>query len=404
MRFTKRIWVRTASFIVLLAFTAFFFVPIVWLLLAPTKTDHQLLVDNPFAIGSFHNLATAWRLMFGFENHTLLSWLENSAIYSFGGVALAIVCAIPAGYGLALTEFIGRKTLLGITLVVMIMPSAALVLPLFLEINAVHLVGSPFSVILPFSFFPFGVYLCYIFYASTIPKDLLAAARVDGCSEWDVFRRIALPLRAPGRRARRLLRLCRRLDQLLSSLRDALQQLVLPTHGRVAGPAGSHAGVQPRDRQFCDTPPGAGHRDHRDYRPGACRLPLRPTLTGVRPARRGHEGVSHPSCLRVMIAGSRSLCAGDDHCDRCALDLWACAEGLSRRFDVPGSRPGLCRHRRCRSDSGDPHIRLNSELACRWIWDKCQPVGGRPRDLEDLAVLQFLWIAEVGVPPSSEHA
>lgn len=197
MRFTKRIWVRTASFIVLLAFTAFFFVPIVWLLLAPTKTDHQLLVDNPFAIGSFHNLATAWRLMFGFENHTLLSWLENSAIYSFGGVALAIVCAIPAGYGLALTEFIGRKTLLGITLVVMIMPSAALVLPLFLEINAVHLVGSPFSVILPFSFFPFGVYLCYIFYASTIPKDLLAAARVDGCSEWDVFRRIALPLARP---------------------------------------------------------------------------------------------------------------------------------------------------------------------------------------------------------------
>jgi multiple sugar transport system permease protein len=197
VRFTKRIWVRTASFIVLLAFTAFFFVPIVWLLLAPTKTDHQLLVDNPFAIGSFHNLATAWRLMFGFENHTLLSWLENSAIYSFGGVALAIVCAIPAGYGLALTEFIGRKTLLGITLVVMIMPSAALVLPLFLEINAVHLVGSPFSVILPFSFFPFGVYLCYIFYASTIPKDLLAAARVDGCSEWDVFRRIALPLARP---------------------------------------------------------------------------------------------------------------------------------------------------------------------------------------------------------------
>jgi len=45
-------------------------------------------------------LATAWRLMFGFENHTLLSWLENSAIYSSVG-RLAIVCAIPAGYGLA---------------------------------------------------------------------------------------------------------------------------------------------------------------------------------------------------------------------------------------------------------------------------------------------------------------
>jgi multiple sugar transport system permease protein len=47
------------------------------------------------------------------------------------------------------------------------------------------------------SFFPFGVYLTYIFYSSTIPGDLLAAARVDGCSEWDVFRRLALPLARP---------------------------------------------------------------------------------------------------------------------------------------------------------------------------------------------------------------
>jgi multiple sugar transport system permease protein len=52
-------------------------------------------------------------------------------------------------------------------------------------------------VILPFSFFPFGVYLCYIFFSSTIPKDLLAAARVDGCNEWGVFRHVALPLARP---------------------------------------------------------------------------------------------------------------------------------------------------------------------------------------------------------------
>jgi multiple sugar transport system permease protein len=79
----------------------------------------------------------------------------------------------------------------------MIMPATALVLPLFLEANAAHAVGTAWSVILPFSFFPFGVYLAYIFYSSSVPKDLLAAARIDGCNEWNVFRRVALPLARP---------------------------------------------------------------------------------------------------------------------------------------------------------------------------------------------------------------
>jgi multiple sugar transport system permease protein len=189
---------RLAGLLVLLVFTAFFFVPIVWLLLAPTKTDHQLVfLSNPFAFGSFHNLAHAWHAVFNFQNDALLTWVKNSAIYSVGGVVLAIVAAVPAGYGLALTKFIGRRTLLGVTLVVMIMPATALVLPLFLEINLVKLTDTPWSVILPFSFFPFGVYLTYIFFSSTIPGDLLAAARIDGCNEWDVFRRIALPLARP---------------------------------------------------------------------------------------------------------------------------------------------------------------------------------------------------------------
>ncbi len=197
MRRFSRIWSRTFAYIVLLGFTAFFVVPVIWLLLSPTKTDHQLVVGNPFAIGTFNNLAHAIHVMFTFEDYALLTWLKNSAIYSFGGIVIALICSIPAGYGLAHTQFMGRRTLLGVTLFVMIMPATALVLPLFLEANAVHAVGTPLSVILPFSFFPFGVYLAYIFYSSSVPKDLLAAARIDGCNEWDVFRRIALPLARP---------------------------------------------------------------------------------------------------------------------------------------------------------------------------------------------------------------
>ncbi len=124
-------------------------------------------------------------------------WLRNSAVYAAGSLLLTLLTSVPAGYALALTRFRGRKVLLAITLVTMLMPSATLVLPVFLELNAFHLIGTAWSVILPFSFYPFGVYLVYIYFATSLPRDLLAAARIDGCSEWQLFIRIALPLAKP---------------------------------------------------------------------------------------------------------------------------------------------------------------------------------------------------------------
>jgi multiple sugar transport system permease protein len=70
-------------------------------------------------------------------------------------------------------------------------------LPVFLELNVVHLIGNPLSVILPMSFFPFGVYLTYIYFSTSIPRELLEAARIDGANEFAIFRRIGLPLAAP---------------------------------------------------------------------------------------------------------------------------------------------------------------------------------------------------------------
>lgn len=188
---------RVVWLIVIAGFFVFFALPIVWLLLAPTKTDAQLVSGSPLSVGSLHDLRLAWDHVSAFEGGIVFTWLRNSAVYSFGALAITLATAIPAGYGLALTEFIGRKTLLTITLIVMLMPSAALVLPLFLEMNAVHELGSVWSVILPFSLFPFGVYLVYIYFASSVPKDMLAAARLDGCSEFRVFWHVALPLAKP---------------------------------------------------------------------------------------------------------------------------------------------------------------------------------------------------------------
>jgi multiple sugar transport system permease protein len=183
--------------LVLTAFLLFFAVPVLWLVLAATKTDDQLVHGNPLSFGSWSALRHNWNALTAYQDDAIFLWLRNSAVYSSLALVITLAVTIPAGYALAMTEFRGRRTLLVATLVVMLMPNATLVVPLFLEINAVHLVGSTWSVVLPYSFYPFGVYLTYIYFSTAVPKELLAAARIDGCSEFGAFRRIALPLAAP---------------------------------------------------------------------------------------------------------------------------------------------------------------------------------------------------------------
>lgn len=183
--------------LVLLVFALFFGVPLLWLLLAPTKTAAQFHTLPPLAPGNPAYIAVAWDHLLSFNKGEILLWIRNSLFYSCSALLISVVLCLLAGYGLATREFAGRKATLLITLIAMIVPSSALVLPLFLEINALQLYGTAWSVILPMSFYPFGVYLAYIYFSTTLPPNLLAAGRVDGCSEIQLFTRIALPLATP---------------------------------------------------------------------------------------------------------------------------------------------------------------------------------------------------------------
>jgi multiple sugar transport system permease protein len=183
---------------VLLAFAAFFVVPLAWLVLAPTKTDYDLLTRSPLAIGGLHNVWVAWQQLDGFSGHIFRRWMGNSLLYSLSATAITLATGIPTGYGLAFGRFRGRRLILKATLLAMLMPATALVLPIFLELNAAGLVGTAYSIILPFAFFPFGVYIAYIYYATAVPPALLDAARIDGCGEWAAFRHVGIPLAKPA--------------------------------------------------------------------------------------------------------------------------------------------------------------------------------------------------------------
>ena len=89
-RSRRRVGALLAWFIVMLAFTAFFVVPVIWVIIAPTKTDHQLVYENPLAFGAFHTFLKTWEEIYAFQGRELMTWLGNSAKYSVGGVFLAL--------------------------------------------------------------------------------------------------------------------------------------------------------------------------------------------------------------------------------------------------------------------------------------------------------------------------
>jgi len=189
---------RLAILIAVTAVAAFFAVPMIWLVLQSSQPGGLGLVQ-PWTFGSFNQIVLNWDVIFSqfWAGGDTQRWLLNSVFYSGSGAAIAVACCVPAGYALATHDFRGRKVLLTITMLVMLIPTNALVLPLFLEANSVHLLSSPLAVILPYGLFPFGVYLAYLYFNTARFEALFQTARMDGCDEWHVFRRIAVPLAMP---------------------------------------------------------------------------------------------------------------------------------------------------------------------------------------------------------------
>lgn len=145
---------------------------------------------------AWSNVQYSWSQVNGFgpEGGLFTRWMINSLIVAGGGAILAVVAALPAGYAMARLRFRARRAMLLITLVTMVMPNTVLVIPLFLEVNAVGAVGRLWPVALIMGFFPFGVYLSYIHYLTTMPKELVEAGRIDGLNEVSIFWWVGLPI------------------------------------------------------------------------------------------------------------------------------------------------------------------------------------------------------------------
>lgn len=178
----------------LIFFAVISIIPMAWLLLASSKTDPELSSRNPLAFGSFKGYINAWNNLTFFDNGVIGRWVINSIIYNAAIVVFATITASLAGFVISASRIRFKKTFLISTLIMMLLPPVALVIPLFVLMDKVNLIDNPLSVILISSLYPFGAFLSYIYYSTTIPPELYESARLDGCSDWQLYTRIAFPL------------------------------------------------------------------------------------------------------------------------------------------------------------------------------------------------------------------
>jgi multiple sugar transport system permease protein len=172
-------------------------IPMLWLLLAPSKEDAEITTRHPLAFGSFGNYLKAWDNLQFFDNGVMFTWVINSLWYTASIVVIATVTASMAGFVLSASNIRFKRSFLISTLITMLVPPMALVVPIFVLMDAISLMDKPISVILVSSLYPFGVFLSYIYYSTTIPKELYESARLDGCNDFRLFTKIALPLSWP---------------------------------------------------------------------------------------------------------------------------------------------------------------------------------------------------------------
>jgi multiple sugar transport system permease protein len=172
-------------------------IPMIWLLLAPSKEDADITNRHPLAFGSFGNYIKAWNNLQFFDNGVMFTWVINSLWYTASIVVIATVTASMAGFVLSASNIRFKRSFLISTLITMLVPPMALVVPIFVLMDAISLMDKPISVILVSSLYPFGVFLSYIYYSTTIPKELYESARLDGCNDFRLFTKIALPLSWP---------------------------------------------------------------------------------------------------------------------------------------------------------------------------------------------------------------
>jgi multiple sugar transport system permease protein len=189
----------TARLTILISVAVLVFVclfPFLWMALSSVKTLRELYTVPPVWFPEAPTLANYMKVLFA---SNIPRYFLNSTVISLGSTAIALCLAIFASYGFARFRFRGKAGFQAFILVGQLLPTAAIIVPLFITLRAFGLVNTYLGLILIYTIItlPLSVWMLTSYFRA-IPVELEEAAIIDGASRLGILFRITLPLSLPG--------------------------------------------------------------------------------------------------------------------------------------------------------------------------------------------------------------
>jgi multiple sugar transport system permease protein len=188
--------------LVLVVLSAVFLFPLLWLVSTALKAIEETMRQPPTLIPSviqWHNFRDAF--VYGADKLGYIPFLvygRNTLILCILGVSGVVVSNAVVAYAFARLRWPGRDILFAATLATMMVPFPVLMVPMYSFWRSLGWIGTFKPLWVPAWFgSAFNIFLLRQFFR-TIPFELSEAARIDGCSEWGIFREIVLPLAKPA--------------------------------------------------------------------------------------------------------------------------------------------------------------------------------------------------------------
>lgn len=189
-------WTKVGQGIGALIILVWCLLPVAWIVSLSFKSADEMTAGSPQFLpksGSLSNYSSV------LQNSMFQHALINSFGISLISTVLSVTLATLAAYAIARLEFTGKKVVLGIALAIAMFPVVALVGPLFDQWRYLHLFNTWPGLIIPYLSFtlPLAIWVLSAFFRE-IPWEMEQAAQVDGATSWQAFRKVIVPLAAPG--------------------------------------------------------------------------------------------------------------------------------------------------------------------------------------------------------------
>ena len=180
-----------------IAIIVYTIIPLIWIVNLSLKPSADRADGNFWAV---HPTLENYELIFtGGARDLFLPALLNSILVTLVATLIAVILATFCAYAIARLDFPGKRLILGTALTVSFFPVISLVTPLFDLWRQIHLFDTIPGLILPYLVLtlPLSIWTLSAFFQQ-IPWEMEQAAQVDGASSWEAFRKVIVPLAAPG--------------------------------------------------------------------------------------------------------------------------------------------------------------------------------------------------------------